>query len=62
MWAALRENIVHKKAVNVYFPIFAEPKNNHEVRIHAFMCMMAQTPTTTSKSLLRNSKSNSRLN
>lgn len=60
LWSAMPENLVKNKLMNVYFPIFAEDKNDHETRIHALNIMLTE-PLTTRKmarivTVLRNDK------
>ena len=33
--------------MEVYFPVFAEDKNDNEIRIHALNIILTQTPSTT---------------
>ena len=47
LWAAWADNMVHGKLMDVYFPLFANPANHHEVRIHALMALLYKTPSTT---------------
>jgi len=46
LWSAMPENLAKNKLMNVYFPIFAEDKNDHETRIHAFNILLSEPLTT----------------
>jgi len=46
LWAAMPENTVRGKLMDVYFPVFAEDKNDHEVRIQALEVILTKTPST----------------
>jgi len=46
LWAAMPENSVRGKLMDVYFPVFAEARNSHEVRIQALEVLLTKTPTT----------------
>jgi len=47
IWSALRENLAMGKTMDVYFPIYANTTNDHEVRIHALLALLAKGPTVT---------------